>query len=87
MPASNKIQKEQTQILEFSFYNNQDYAICKSGNSYRVYPCNSTYSSTSGQTFKLGKVERGLDGNILKFKSVSEADNWVRGGLKLSDNL
>jgi hypothetical protein len=45
-----------------------------------VYDDESEYSQSSVKVIKLGRCERDAIGNAVKFASVQEADNWVKGG-------
>ena len=62
------------------------YLIAKVGKSWRVYEDGSYYSSTSGGVIKKGKVALGLDGCALNFKSKKSAEDWIAGGMRLTDD-
>jgi hypothetical protein len=64
---------------EFAFIS--DCHIAKLVNDfYQVYNDESEYSQTSVRTTKLGKCERDSFGNPVRFSSVHDADQWVKGG-------
>jgi hypothetical protein len=49
------------------------------GDVWRVYEDASTYSEGT-RTIKLGRMEKDGNGNGIKFASVVDAEEWVKGG-------
>jgi hypothetical protein len=56
------------------------HLVQRKGEVWRVYADDSTYSEGSVQTVKVGKPEKDVNGQIIKFASPADADEWVRGG-------
>lgn len=54
--------------------------IRKKGKHVVIYADAGGYSQTSGQNIIKGKAKRGVDGTILKFKSIEQAVKWLDAG-------
>lgn len=60
------------------------YLIARVGTRYRVYEDGSYYSSTSGGVIKRGPVMRDTDWTVISFKTIKQAEAWIRNGCLVS---
>jgi hypothetical protein len=50
------------------------------GDTYRVYNDESVFSGNAVRTVKIGKQELDSFGRPVRFASIKDADDWIKGG-------